>query len=227
MSLRPPRALAHVLLSLQLLVSRRPGVFLTADILVLLTAFVSVMLGGGAPREIWTSLVVLPILLLGSPILSDVVAVERRSGSLDLALASPGGATIFERRILSGLALMLGQSWLIILLAWMANERLFALVPALTQGLLLCLLLGSATLFWAVRLRTPGAVMLGTVGTFVVLGKWALKPPMPEVLLPGSFFLPWRESLAWLAASAVLLGASAVLYLHARRRLDRPELLLR
>lgn len=227
MSLRPPRALTHVLLSLQLLVSRRPGVFLVADLLVLSTSLVAVMFAGGEPRAIWTSLIVMPLLLLGCPILSDVVAAERRSGSLDLALASPGAATLFERRILSGLALLVAQTWLIVLLTWIAAERLFALVPVLAQGLLLCLLMGSATLFWAVRLRTPAAVMLATMATFVVLGKWALTPPIAEVLLPGSFFLPWRESLAWLATSAVLLGASAILYLHARRRLSRPEILLR
>ncbi|HNJ78742.1 MAG TPA: hypothetical protein PKX56_05255, partial [Marmoricola sp.] len=44
--------------------------------------------------------------LIGAPVLSDVVDLERRAGSLDLALSSPGADLYFERRLLAFLSLL-------------------------------------------------------------------------------------------------------------------------
>lgn len=213
--------------ALALLMARRPGVFAVANVLLLFVTLVLAMAAGGEARSAWHMLVVAPLLLLGGAILSDVVAVERRSGSLDLALSSPGARHLFERRLGAGLAVLLGQSWLVILVMWFSWSRGFALVPALGQALVLVGLLGAATLFWAVRLRTPGAVMLASVGTIALLGKWSLVPPMPELAVHGILLPPLAETLDWARGCAVLAAAGVLLYLHARRRLDRPELLLR
>ena len=223
--IRPPRALERQALALHLLVSRRPGVFAVADVLLVVGGFLNVVTGDGTGRDLWTGLIMFTTLVLGIPVMSDVIALERRSGSLDLALSSPGAATVFERRLAPALVLMVGQSWLLLVAAWLGGGRQFAIVPPLVQCVLIALLLGATTLFWAVRVKTAGAVALATAATVLMLSKWTLRPPISEELLPGIFLPPWKELRDWSVAAIVILGAAVVLYLHARRRLARPELM--
>ena len=211
-------------LAIELLLGRRPGLYLAADGLILFGALVAVLVGGGRGPDVYNGLVLLPTLLLGLPALSDVVALERRAGSLDLALSSPA-PWYFERRVAAAGAFLVAQAWVLLTANWLAGGMPFPLVPPLVQSLLFVVTLGSIALFWAVRVRTPGAVAFATLVTLVALGRWTSSSPFAEE--PRGRLLPPLEDALPLAVPCVVLGlTSTVAWLHARRRLDRPETML-
>lgn len=204
-------------LSLDLLLQRSLGLCLAVDVLILSGVLVQT-LASNDPEGFYYAAVI-PLFLLGVPILSDTVALERRAGSLDLALSAPGAARYFERRVATFCAVMALQGTLVLLVARLAVAR-YLLAPALLQLLLTAAVIGAVVLFWAVRLRGPGAVAFASLLTLLALQRWLLANPVRRV--------GWTVDAAadWLGANAVLAGAAAMLYLYARRRLSRPETLL-
>jgi hypothetical protein len=228
-----PRLLRYPLhrarLSLELLLGRRLLLFAAVDLLVLLAAVLFMFLGdGNAPEAVWSGVVMPPFLLLGLPALSGMVDLERRAGCLDLALAAPAAEGYFLRRAGTVCSVLCLQGWLVMGLDWFYEGAKFPLLAVLLQVVAVSLFLGAAALFWAVRLKSGGAVWMASMGTALALGRWFFFNPVPDrqfavygVLLPGG-----EAALPWLGSLAVLAAATAILFLYARRRLRRPETMI-
>jgi hypothetical protein len=204
-------------LSVALLVERRAGLYLVADGFVLFGILVGV-LAGEDPAQFYLA-VLAPCILLGVPILGDAVALERRAGSLDLALSSPGAGFYFEWRVGLFCGVMAVQCGFLLAVIRVGVAP-FAVAPALVQSCLSCALIGAAALFWSTHLRGAGAIAFATYLTLAGLGPWLLGNPI--------YTLPMRldDVVDWFKANVVLALTAIVLYLYARRRLARPERIL-
>jgi len=223
------RALRGIRLSLELLLGRRLWLFAGIDVLVILAQILRTLLGdGGEPAGIYLWVILLPFLLLGLPALSGIVEVERKAGCLDLALSTPGAVGYFVRRAAAVCAFMAVQGWVLTLADWLYEDRGFPLLAPLAQIAAITFLLGALALFWAVRLKTAGAVWLASMVTLVVLRPWFFRNPIPDTYFAHfGHWLPGRdEALPWLGSLAVLATAATLFSLYARRRLRRPESLL-
>jgi hypothetical protein len=171
----------------------------------------------------------LPCLALGLPALAGMVDVERRAGCLDLALSAPAAEIYFVRRAAAVGALMALQGAAVMLVAWLLSGRDFPLLSPLLSVAAVSVFLSAVALFWAVRLRSSGAVWLAfwlaSTATVVLFGSWVFAAPIPPrfdsvygPLLPGL-----EAALPWLGSVAVLSLSSALFFLYSRRRLRRPE----
>jgi len=209
-------------LSLGLLVERRLTLYVALDLLVLLFALV-VSFASSRLSSLYTGAVV-PLLVPGILILSDAVALERRSMSLDLALSAPGARLYFERRVAGFCAILAAQSGLILVLQRLSAGA-FPLLPALIQVCASALLVGSITLCWAVVVRSGDTAALASGASVAVLGRWFFASPIPD-LPPAGLWLGFEGSLDWLRVNAALLLAAAVFYAYARRRIAVPERIL-
>lgn len=214
----------RILLGLRLLVGRRRGALIGFDLFVLMTAAIGAFESSEWLWQMFVPVVLMPMLILGLPVVSDSVALELRAGSLDLALTSPGAEGYFERRIFSFCGLLIIQGCLIIVAIRFAQGN-FLLFPAIVHVLVSGFVIGATALFWATRLRAPGSVLFASSATLLALSKWLFTSPVhqAEGLFP---FLFSRDALPWLRDEAVLLAVGIVLLLYARRRLSRPEQLL-
>lgn len=222
-------ALRPIRLSLELLLGRKLVLFAVVDALVVCVCLINMLFGSnGEPAEIYASVVLLPFLLLGLPALSGLVDVERQAGCLDLALSSPSAEGYFVRRAGAVCATLAAQGWALVLLAWVYDNRSFPLLAVLFHTVVVSLFLGAVALFWAVRLRTAGAVWLASLATVLLMKRWSMANPIPPRLTVAyGPFLPGPEAaLAWLPSLAVLAGGAALFFLYARRRLKRPETML-
>lgn len=222
-------ALRNLRLSLELLLGRRLWLFAGIDALVILMALLNILLGdGGEPAGIYNWVVLMPFLLLGLPALSGIVEVERRAGCLDLALTTPGSVRYFVRRAAAVCGFLAVQGWALTVLDWFWEDRGFPLLAPLAQIASVTFLLGALALFWAVRLKTAGAVWLASMVTLIVLHPWFFRNPIPHLYF--SQFGPWLpgadDALPWLGSLAVLNTTALLLSLYARRRLRRPESML-
>lgn len=224
------RLLRTARLSLELLLGRRLLLFAVVDLLAVLAALTSMLLGAGdEPEAVWSGVVLPPFLLLGLPALSGVVEVERRAGCLDLALTTPAAEGYFLRRVASVCGVLCLQGWLLMGIDWLHESGAgFPLLPVLAQVAIHSLFLGAAALFWAVRLKSGGAVWLASMGIVLLFSRWFFAVPIPDrhfgvfnAWLPGP-----EESLSWLGGALVLGAAALILFLYARRRLRRPETLV-
>lgn len=216
-------SLLRVRLSLALLTERRAALFIGIDLMFLFSALLA-GLNGGSATDFWMPLVVLPALVIGVPILSDTVALERRSGTLDLALTSPGATFYFERRAAAVAVLAIVQSCLCILIVRAFSEP-FALSGPLFQAVSVALFLSAVALNWAVRLRGSGAVMFATFATAAAFTPWLFSNPIhPPTSMNGP--MTWPEMAAWAGNNLVLLAGAATSCLYARQRLARPELMI-
>lgn len=223
----------RVLLDLRLLLGGKLILFVFLDALILFNAFFEVMSEGGGINLVYVRVVVTPALVLGVPALSSVLALERSSGSLDLALAVPSTERFFLRRA-SSVVLVLGvQSMLLLVLAYLERasslSAIFAelgdLARALAQAAAVLLLLPAVVLFWSVRTRGAGAVMVGSAATLLVLMPWLSRLPDPVRGIETFLGLPmW--ALSWCLDFSLLVAAILVFGLYARERLRRPERLL-
>lgn len=220
--MRSPAIVSRAFLSLHLLLQRRTLLVLGADGLFLLTIIVAALL-----EAEWTGFwigVVAPYVIVGAPLLADSIALERRAGCLDLALASPGGSFYFERRALTFGAVALLQGWLVIVFARVAIQD-FLLAPAFLRAGTVVAFMLAAVLFWTTRVATPGAASVAAVATAALFGPWLVSRPIHESY-PKLVETPWIL-LGAFTPDIVLVTASLVLYAYARRRLARPEQLLR
>jgi hypothetical protein len=211
-------------LSIALLTERRIGLLLTVDGLFFFFGFLGALEGTGSAKEFYPLLFLVPALVLGVPVLADAVVVERRSGTLDLALSSAGSAIYFQRRIGSFALLMVAQGWLGIFMA-RATIQAFPLAPPMIQIVVVTLFLAAAALNWSLRLRTMGAVVVMTIATCLAVAPWFFTNPIhPYAEFGRSMNL--EEIAAFCRANLVMSGAAGVLYLYAVKRLMNPELIL-
>lgn len=210
-------------MSLALLTERRVALFACIDAFFLFAGVNATFLGGsGSGRDFWIPSFVLPILVLGVPLMADAVAVERRSGTLDLALTSPGVRFYFERRVGAVAALMIVQGWLVLLLA-AALTPPFPLSGPLVQVVFVAAFLTAATLNWTLRLKSAVGVVFATYGTCLVFLPWLFSNPIhPPTQMPeGRMVL--GDYIDYAQQNLVLAVAAAVFYLYAQQRLARPE----
>ena len=223
------RGLRPGYLSLSLLLGRRLVLFAVIDALVLLFLLFSMLLESeGDAGSLFRYAFLLPSLLLALPALAGLVDLERRAGCLDLALSSPAAEAYFVRRAGAVCAVIAVQGFLVMLLGWIVGDRGFPLLPPLLQIVVVSLFLGAVSLFWAVRLRTSGAVWLASAATVAFMSPWFFLNPIPPRFEAhyGRFLPGAEEALPWLRSLAILAAGAALLYLYARRRLRRPERML-
>jgi hypothetical protein len=218
-------ALTRIRLSVVLLTERRLALYAWVDFLLALIGLAIAFAGrtGGA-MDFYFPFFLLPVLFIGIPMLSDTVAVERRSGTLDLAMTSPGARFYFERRVLAVAALMIAQGWIGMLIARLLAEG-FDLITPFFQIIVVSLFVAAVTLNWSVRFKSAGAVMFATYATMAAFVPWFFSNP---IYPPMTLHQP-RQIGDWIdygQQNAVLLLAAAVFYLYARRRLVRPERLI-
>ncbi len=221
----------------ELLLERRLMLFLIVDgFLVVMGLFIALETGGQV-RAIYRSMVAYPTMLFGVPILAGTVALERRAGSLDLALAVPSTEAYFLRRVLPVCGFFVVQGWvlphfvLILSNSWRgvvsSSVQLTALLMLHLHTVVLALLVGAVSLYWGSRLKSAGGVMVASGISLAILSRWIMNP-----LEAGPIGMAHR----WLGVpvhvlantwSLTVLGAATVIfYLYARERLRRPETML-
>ncbi len=211
----------------QLLLDRRVWLYLVGDayfIFAGLLVAIDEMGRSGLLEGLYPRIVVAPMLVLGLPAMSGVLALERRAGSLDLALAVPSTERYFLRRVVPICWFLTVQGWLVLLLA--ADG--WNLVRALYQCTVTAALVGVLALFWAVRLKTSGAVLVASAVSIGLLTPWVFySPAMPFVEGASLEFLGVPlDVLAWIWKATVQTLAVVILFLYARTRLRRPESML-
>ncbi len=216
---------------LQLQLGRQALVVLTLDAVLvgigLLEALTSVDPAG---EGVYIGVVLVPLVALGIPALADLVALERRAGCLDLALAAPAGERYFLRRAGVVAGLLAAQGAVVMGVCWLATGLAFPLLTVEAQLLAVTAFVAAATVFWAVRLASVGSVWLAATASVLGAGRWSFwlpvvtpTPLQPRVgpLLPS----PWG-TWEWATRAVPLAVAAALLLLYARRRLRRPEAIL-
>ena len=216
--------LRRMRLSLSLVAERRVALLILVDAVFLFGGLMMAFGGNGRALEFYPALCLFPSLILGIPMLSETVALERRAGTLDLALTSPGARFYFERRVLAVVALMIAQGFLAMIFARVVVEP-FPLFPAFVQVVVVSVFLGTATLMWSVRLATSGAVMFATAATALLFVKWLYSDPIFAPALTGHP-LNGEEIIRVVKTNLVLAGAAAIFYLYALQRLMKPEAII-
>lgn len=212
--------------SLALLTERRVALFLSVDGFFLFTGLMMAFAGNGSVRDMWLPLFLLPSIFLGVPIMADAVAVERRSGTLDLALTSPGARFYFERRVAAVAALMIAQGWLVVVAGRLLNAAPFALSGPLVQVVFVAVFITAATLNWALRLKTAGAVIFATFATLLAFAPWLFSNPIhPPAEMPNGAMRA-EDLVDFAQQNLVLAAAAAVFYAYALQRLSRPETII-
>ena len=223
------RLLRSMRLSLSLLLGRRLVLFAVIDGLVVGLLLLQMLLKSeGNAGNIYHFAFLLPSLILALPALAGLVDLERRAGCLDLALSAPAAEAYFVRRAGAVCAVTAFQGSLVIILGWFLGDLGFPLLAPLIQIVVISLFLATVSLFWAVRLRTSGAVWLASAVTVALMSPWFFANPIPQRLTAhyGRFLPGAEESLPWLRSLAILAVGAALFYLYARRRLRRPERML-
>jgi hypothetical protein len=200
---------------------------LVLDAIVLLYAIFSALLGDlsdGWPRVVYRVVVLVPLLLLGLPILSTIVDLERRAGCLDLALTAPSGERYFLRRALAVGSFFVLQGSLAMIVVWWREGFQFSIAWVLLQIVSATACVVSLALFWSVRLESPSSVWIVALLSASVLGPWLFFVPI-EVGAGGSrwAFPGAYESLRAIGNAGVLLLIGLLLWLHTVSRLRRPE----
>jgi hypothetical protein len=216
----------RVRLSLRLLTERRAALFISIDALFLFGGLMIGLAGSGSVREFWQALFLMPLLVIGVPMLAETVAVERRSGTLDLALTSPGARFYFERRVAAVITLAVLQGWIAMLFVrLLMRSEPFPLSGPFVQVVSASLFVGAVVLNWAVRVRTAGAVIFATYVTALAFTPWLFANPIhPPTTMDGPMTI--GDIVGWSRDNLVLLAAAATFYLYARQRLARPEAII-
>ena len=214
--------LTRARVSLALLTERRVAFFLAVDGFFLFGGLILSFSQSGSVRDFWFPLFLLPSLFLGVPIMADAVAVERRSGTLDLALTSPGARLYFERRVATVAVLMIVQGWFCIGLTRLLNAAPFPLSGPLLQVVCVSIFISAVTLNWSLRLKTSGAVIFATYAAALAFAPWLFSNPIyPPTEMNGP--MKAADLVDYFQQNLVLLCAAVVFYLYALQRLSRPE----
>lgn len=224
----------------ELLLERRLLLFVVVDLIVVFQGLFRALLGTARLVDLYRSMALAPILVVGVPVAASAVALERRAGSLDLALAVPSTERYFVRRVAPLFAALLVQAWLLLFVAYLvvhgsrlaghlASAKGLFLLPVMLHAVLTALLTGTVTLYWAARIPTTGGAAAAAVFTLLAFSKWIFASPFLEGLgSSGTWWLgflpPVLLELGW---NLGVLGLGAVLFfLYARERLRRPETML-
>jgi hypothetical protein len=216
--------LQRLRVSLALLTERRAVLYAATDALLLLAGLFRALSGGGRAAGFYAAMFLIPLLLIAVPMMSEALAVERRSGTLDLALTLPDAAFYFERRILVIVALVVAHGWLTLAVPWLLVEH-FPLSGPLLQICVVALFIGAVVLNWAARVKSAGAVAFLTYATCLAFTPWFFSNPIRPLDAehgPMSF----GDYLEYARHNGVLLIGAVIFYLYARQRLARPELLV-
>jgi hypothetical protein len=216
---------------LRLQLGRQLAVVVVVDLVLVAVGVLDALIEPGEPAVgLYFGAVLVPLLVLGLPALADLVALERRAGCLDLALMAPAGELYFLRRAGVVVGLMAGQGSLVMTFAWALGGGTFPWLTVELQLLAATAFAAAATLFWAVRLGSAGAVWLAALVTVVAAGRWMFWNPVvtavPGAPRVGKLLPPPWELWAWATHAVPLAIGAALLLLYARRRLRRPELML-
>ena len=223
MSVWTSPAVTRARVSLALLTERRVALLLSVDGFFLFAGLVLSFSQSGSVRDFWFPLFLLPSIFLGVPIMADAVAVERRSGTLDLALTSPGARLYFERRLGAVALLMIVQGWLTVLITRALNAAYFPLSGPLVQVVFVTLFMAAITLNWTLRLKTAGAVIFATYATMLAFTPWLFSNPIhPPTEMPNGPMTA-ADYVDFAQQNLVLAIAAAVFYLYALQRMSRPE----
>jgi hypothetical protein len=213
--------------SIELLLERRLWLFVGVDLLWTFGRLLDALSTGARVGELYNKTVFLPALLLLIPAIGTVVALERRAGGLDLALAVPSTVQYFARRIAPILVIFWAQG-VVLLLLMAGDSTLPNLLRALYQTTEVTVLVGAATLFWATRIESGAGTMLATGATVLALWPWvSISPEISRYQGSGAFFWGINKGVwAWAWHAFVLAIAITLLALYARNRLRRPETML-
>lgn len=232
--------LRQAIYAFDLLLDRLFWLFVVADAVVILNLLIAALVGSGSFESLYMSTAIWPLVLLGVPATAGAVALERRAGSLDLALAVPSTELYFVRRVAPVCGLLIVQGWLLILVTlaivyeggvfgYLLSARGLALLPATLHTAEVGLLVGAVALFWASRIASRGGVMVASFATVFALTKWVFANPVVRDtgprgdwwlgLLPGPVLV-----VVW--NLTVIALATVLFYLYARARLRRPESML-
>ena len=218
--------MVRVRLSLRLLTERRAALFISIDALFLFAGLMIGLGGSGTVTDFWLPLFLMPMLVVGVPMLAETMVVERRSGTLDLALTSPGARFYFERRVGAVITVAILQGWMAMVLVRVTmRSEPFPLSGPFVQTVSVALFIGAVVLNWAVRVRTAGAVIFATYATMLAFAPWLFSNPMhPPTTMDGPMTV--GDMIAWCQNNLVLLAAAVTFYLYARQRLGHPEAII-
>jgi hypothetical protein len=207
--------------------------FLLFDSIFVTYAFTEALVGGGLsggqPSRLFLFIVLVPLLVLGVPVLSRTLDVERQAGTLDLALSVADTAAFLRRRLQSVALFLVAQSWLLILLMGLSDSGIGAAstLRALLYSFLIITTAACVVLFWSLRLRSTGSVLVASLLTLAALGKWLVASPYPSFdANPGRILGVPVELLEFLWNCLMLALAAVIFYLYARLRLRHPEQLV-
>jgi ABC-type multidrug transport system ATPase subunit len=208
-------------LSAELLVGRKAAVLLVGDGL-LCFLFLILILTGGEPSDLHF-ITLVPLLVVGIPVMADAVGVERRSGTLDLALCAPAGPLYFFVRV-STVCVLFGLQGTVLLLSASMGIQRFHVFPAIAQCWLAAAVSGAVALAWATVLTRTGPALLASLLTVAAIGKWFLFSPVFGDAVPafGRDGWLWR----WLPSLTILTLVAVAAIWIAWRRLHQPELLV-
>jgi hypothetical protein len=219
-------AVTRARVSLALLTERRVALLLSVDGFFLFGGLVLSFSQSGSVRDFWFPLFLLPSIFLGVPVMADAVAVERRSGTLDLALTSPGARLYFERRVGTVALLMIVQGWMTIVITRLLNAAYFPLSGPLVQVVFVSVFIAAITLNWTLRLKTAGAVVFATYATLLAFAPWLFSNPIhPPTEMPNGP-MTMADYVDYVQQNLVLAVAALVAYLYALQRLSRPEMII-
>ena len=213
--------------AVQLLLERRVWMYLIGDAFFLFFGFLGAIdssTGHDLIEKIYGRVVLMPALVLGLPAMAGVVALERRAGSLDLALAAPSTERYFLRRIWPISLFLATQGTVAMVLA--ADGWVMA--RGVCQSVTWIALLTALTLFWASRLKTSGAVVVASLVTVAVFWPWIFFSPLADSVFgtaPKFLGMP-LPVISWGWKTLIATLAALIFYLYARQRLRRPEVML-
>ena len=220
---------------LELLLEGRLLLFLIGDFLAMVWGIFSALLAGGKIDKVYALGVLLPTLPMLCSALSSVIALERRAGSLDLALAAPSPTRFFLRRLWPPLVLAWLQGNLVLLLAFFEAHRLDEIFAGhlrqtgslLRASVLVLLTVAAINLFWATRLRSGGGVFVANLLSLLALSPFLFHPPIlgPKRQHPADLFDVYHAELVWLWPQVVLILTALLFASAGLARLRRPEVL--
>ncbi|MEM6797001.1 MAG: hypothetical protein AAF725_23705 [Acidobacteriota bacterium] len=225
--------------SLQQLLEKRLWMFALVNTVFLARGWLAAVVSGSRLDQLYASSILNPSVLVGVPALAGAVAIERRSGSLDLALAATSTERFFLRRMLPLVIFLACQGVLVLTLGVFENAGSWSRTAwhldvaaeygrAVYQTLQLNFFLLAVSFFWAVRLRSTGSVAVASMITVILFWPWLSTSPKLAVawsMMQGPFGLS-KPLLGWIAQACVVGLASVLFYLYARVRVRRPETML-
>jgi len=222
-----PALLDRALLALRVQVGERTALLVAADLLLLGQGTLAALLGRGDAADFYLFAVLLPMLALGPPALSELVSLESRAGTLDLTLSFASRISLLALRAAVPTALLCLQGWLVMLFVWWSEDFSFPILGPLLHLLAVAFLIAAASLFWAAHLRTAGSVWVSVLLTLALLGRWVFRGAVPDRLGSVSRAFWPAGDFVWTSVGSVsvLAGAAALLFAYAWRRLRQSSML--